>query len=123
MAAGKVNRTATFARMRGPRGKVRAAPPTMSETDLHPAATPGAERIDRVIDTTGLYCPVPIVRTGEAIRSLREGDRLEVLSDDRVILVDMPAWCRSHGHVYEGARDEGVGVWRLRVRKARRGAR
>lgn len=92
----------------------------MNEPDLIPAATSDAERVERVLDTTGLYCPVPIVRTGEAIRALREGDRLEVLSDDRVILVDMPAWCRSHGHLYEGAREEEAGVWRLRVRKARR---
>lgn len=94
----------------------------MNGTDLTPAAaTWNAEGADRVIDTTGLYCPVPIVRTGEAIRAMDAGDRLEVLSDDRVILVDMPAWCRSHGHLYEGAREVEPGVWRLRVRKAGRG--
>lgn len=95
----------------------------MHGLDLSPGAvSPDTERADRVIDTTGLYCPVPIVRTGEAIRGMRTGERLEILSDDRVILIDLPAWCRAHGHLYEGAREED-GVWRLRVVKAERMAR
>ena len=96
----------------------------MNAPETNPAAaTWDTEPASRVIDTTGLYCPVPIVRTGEAIRTLAEGDRLEILSDDRVILVDLPAWCRSHGHLFEGAREDEEGVWRLRVRKTGRGAR
>lgn len=95
----------------------------MNGPDLHPAAAGlDPDRVDRVIDTTGLYCPVPIVRTGEAIRAMRVGDRLEILSDDRVILIDLPAWCRAHGHLYEGGREE-EGVLHLRVRKAGREAR
>jgi TusA-related sulfurtransferase len=92
----------------------------MNRTSAHPVAPPAAPPgVDRVIDTVGLYCPVPIVRTGEAMRGMRRGERLEILSDDRVILIDLPAWCRAHGHDYEGAIEED-GVWRLRVRKAGR---
>jgi TusA-related sulfurtransferase len=36
-----------------------------------------------------------------------------------VILIDMPAWCRSTGHEYLGHRQEG-GEYRLFVRKTRR---
>jgi tRNA 2-thiouridine synthesizing protein A len=75
--------------------------------------------VDRILDTVGLYCPIPIVRTGETMRGMRRGERLEILSDDRVILIDLPAWCRAHGHEYEGAIEE-EGVWRLRVRKVGR---
>jgi TusA-related sulfurtransferase len=60
-----------------------------------------------VLDTLGLYCPVPIIRTAERVRRLPAGSVLEVISDDRVILVDMPAWCRSTGHEYLGSRQEG----------------
>jgi len=92
----------------------------MSRTSAHPVAPPAVPPgVDRVIDTVGLYCPVPIVRTGEAMRGMLRGERLEILSDDRVILIDLPAWCRAHGHDYEGAIEED-GVWRLRVRKAGR---
>ena len=77
-------------------------------------------RPDAVLDTVGLYCPVPIIKTAEAIRKLGVGEVLEVLSDDRVILVDMPAWCRSTGHEYLGSRSVGR-EHRLLVRK--RGSR
>jgi tRNA 2-thiouridine synthesizing protein A len=56
----------------------------------------------QVLDTVGLYCPVPIIKTAERIRQMVPGEILEVLSDDRVILIDMPAWCRSKGHEYLG---------------------
>jgi tRNA 2-thiouridine synthesizing protein A len=92
----------------------------MNHPEAHPAAPSAAPTgVDRVLDTVGLYCPIPIIRTGEAMRGMRRGERLEILSDDRVILIDLPAWCRAHGHEYEGACEE-EGVWRLRVRKAGR---
>lgn len=78
-------------------------------------------RPDAVLDTVGLYCPVPIIKTAEAVRRMAAGEVLEVLSDDRVILVDMPAWCRSTGNEYLGSR-EGAGEYRLYVRKTPGGA-
>jgi tRNA 2-thiouridine synthesizing protein A len=62
---------------------------------------------DETIDTVGLYCPVPIIRTAERIRRMSPGTTLGILSDDHVILVDMPAWCRSMGHEYLGYRLNG----------------
>jgi tRNA 2-thiouridine synthesizing protein A len=75
-----------------------------------------------VLDTVGLYCPVPIIKTATKIREMRAGEILEVLSDDRVILVDMPAWCKSSGHQYLGHREE-AGELHLFVRKVQRGDR
>jgi tRNA 2-thiouridine synthesizing protein A len=72
-------------------------------------------RPDETLDTVGLYCPVPIIRTAERIKRLRPGAVLEILSDDRVILIDMPAWCRSMRHQYLGHRREG-GEYHLFVR-------
>lgn len=71
---------------------------------------------DGCLDTVGLYCPIPIIRTAERILSIESGQVIEVISDDRVILVDMPAWCLSTGHEYLGFR-EGPDEWRLYVRK------
>jgi len=73
-------------------------------------------RPDAVLDTVGLFCPVPIIRTAERILGMRPGQVLEVLSDDRVILIDLPAWCRSRGHDYLGSRQEGS-EYHLFVRK------
>lgn len=71
---------------------------------------------DVVLDTIGLYCPIPIIRTAEKIKALSTGQVLEILSDDRVILIDMPAWCLSTGHTYLGFAQQET-VWRLYVRK------
>lgn len=73
---------------------------------------------DRIVDAVGLFCPVPIIRTAEAIRTVGEGQVLEVLSDDRVILIDLPAWCRSTGHEYLGSRLDGE-EYHLFVRKGK----
>ena len=68
------------------------------------------------LDTVGLYCPVPIIKTAARIREMRPGEVLEVLSDDRVILIDMPAWCKSTGNEYLGQVEE-AGEMHLFVRK------
>jgi len=76
---------------------------------------------DRRLDTVGLYCPVPIIKTAARIREMQPGEVLEVISDDRVILLDMPAWCLSAGHEFLGQFEEG-GEIRLFVKKLGRGA-
>ena len=65
------------------------------------------------LDTRGLYCPVPILRTRDRLRRMERGQQLSVLSDDAVILEDLPAWCRSHGHRFLGHEEIEDGVWRL----------
>jgi len=69
------------------------------------------------IDTRGLYCPVPILRTRDRLRWLDPGEVLEVFSDDPAILEDMPAFCRSHGHHYLGHVEEAGKAWRVRLQK------
>lgn len=76
---------------------------------------------DEFLDTVGLFCPVPIIKTAERIRKMAPGTTLGVLSDDQVILIDMPAWCRSMGHEYLGYRREGA-EYHLFVKKARSAA-
>jgi TusA-related sulfurtransferase len=69
-----------------------------------------------IIDAMGLFCPMPILKTSEAMRSLVAGGIVEVISDDPGIESDMPAWCGSHGHTIESVHIEN-GVFRYRVRK------
>ena len=61
---------------------------------------------DETLDCLGLYCPMPIVKTAEKIKELKVGEVLEVLSDDRGIKQDMPAWCQATGHEYLGMEEE-----------------
>jgi tRNA 2-thiouridine synthesizing protein A len=82
-------------------------------------ALPERPRVDRVLDAVGFFCPVPIIKTSARVREMMRGQVLEVLSDDRVILVDMPAWCASAGHEYLGHFEEG-GEIHVFLRKAGR---
>jgi tRNA 2-thiouridine synthesizing protein A len=53
---------------------------------------------DYSIDTTGLLCPMPVIRAQDKVEELQPGDRLEVISSDPGALHDIPAWCRINGH-------------------------
>ena len=68
--------------------------PELQSLDVVPVR-PAAHRY---LDTVGLFCPIPILKTAEAMRRMQIGEVLHVVSDDRIILIDMPAWCSSHGH-------------------------
>lgn len=68
-----------------------------------------------IVDTRGMFCPVPIIKLAEAIRNIDTGNVLELVSDDPAIEFDLPAWCRSTGHVILGAfRDAGDYIYRVR---------
>lgn len=70
------------------------------------------------IDTYGLLCPVPIMKTAAAIKEIAVGEVLEVLADDPQILEDFPAWCAGYGHImYETIEEEEE--FRLYVRRVK----
>ena len=62
---------------------------------------------DEVLDTLGLYCPVPVWEAAKRIRELKVGQVLEVLSDDEGIIEDMPTWCSRTGHEFLGIARDG----------------
>ena len=53
---------------------------------------------DHTLDTFGLMCPLPIIKTAARIKEITVGEILKVLADDEQILEDLPAWCKSNGH-------------------------
>ena len=65
---------------------------------------------DVVLDTLGLFCPMPIIKTSKKIKELIVGQILEVISDDEGIKKDMPAWCETTGHEYLGLEEEEANV-------------
>ena len=76
------------------------------ETDSSKDDETGVE-IHDTLDTVGLLCPAPIIKTAERMNELEAGQVLEVVSDDPGIQVDMPAWCRSAGHEFLGMKKIG----------------
>ena len=69
-----------------------------------------------IVDTRGLFCPVPVIKTSEAIKNIESGRVVEVISDDPAIAQDLPAWCQSTGHRIVSVAQEGQ-VYRYQVRK------
>lgn len=71
---------------------------------------------DRQIDCTGLFCPMPIVKTREAMTQMAVGQVLVMLSDDPASDPDMRSWARTTGHdLLEVGRDGAV--YRFVIRK------
>jgi tRNA 2-thiouridine synthesizing protein A len=53
---------------------------------------------DQILDCSGLNCPVPVIKTAEAIKRIGVGQILQVISTDAGSPPDMKAWSRQSGH-------------------------
>ena len=53
---------------------------------------------NQVIDTRGLNCPLPILRTKKTLVALQSGDTLKVMASDPGSLKDMAAFCNQTGN-------------------------
>ncbi len=74
------------------------------------------EQIAQVVDAKGLSCPMPIVKTAQAIKALTSGQLLEVLATDAGSVKDFAAWAKTTGNPIVEQSDEG-GVYRFVLRK------
>jgi len=68
------------------------------------------------LDATNLLCPMPVIRTQNAVQELSPGDILEVHCTDPGVLHDIPAWCRINGHeVLEQRREDNRIILTVKV--------
>lgn len=73
---------------------------------------------DRQIDCTGLFCPMPIVKTREAMTRMAVGQVLEMLSDDPASDPDIRSWAQNTGNELLTVTRDGA-VYRFVIRKTR----
>ncbi len=52
----------------------------------------------KVLDLTGLMCPLPIVITSENVKKLKEGEVIKVISSDPGFEKDIHNWCKQTGN-------------------------
>lgn len=52
----------------------------------------------KILDTCGKCCPMPMVETNKTIKSLAEGDVLQIIATDPGTQVDIPSWCERTGN-------------------------
>ncbi len=64
-------------------------------------------KVDKVLDCTGLLCPMPVVKTKKALNELQVGQVLEMVSTDPGSMPDMNAWAKQTGHELLESKDEG----------------
>ena len=68
------------------------------------------------VDAKGLNCPMPIVKTAQAIKTVASGDTVEVLATDSGSVKDFAAWAKTTGNPLIEQTTDG-GVFRFVVRK------
>jgi TusA-related sulfurtransferase len=73
---------------------------------------------DKTLDCVGLFCPMPILKTREAMGGMTIGQVLEMLSDDPASEADLKSWTARTGHELLSIDKHGT-VFRFVLRKAR----
>ena len=53
---------------------------------------------DKLLDTQGLACPLPILKTKKMLRTMVAHQTLEVLATDPGSALDFEAFCKATGH-------------------------
>lgn len=50
------------------------------------------------LDTTGLLCPLPVLKARKRLAALPPGAMLRVTADDPAARIDFPHFCAEQGH-------------------------
>jgi tRNA 2-thiouridine synthesizing protein A len=72
--------------------------------------------ITQRIDARGLSCPMPIVKTAQAVRAIPSGAMVELLATDAGSTKDVAAWCRATGNELIEQSSDGA-VFRFVIRR------
>ncbi len=70
---------------------------------------------DKVLDCSGLSCPLPVVKTSKAIKEIEVGQILQMIATDPGAPPDMQAWTRQTGHeMVESYKEDGKFIFFFR---------
>lgn len=65
--------------------------------------------IERSLDLKGLSCPLPIIKTAQAMKELAPGQLIEIVATDPGSVPDFKAWAHATGNpLIESRQEEGV---------------
>ncbi len=73
--------------------------------------------ITETLDVTGVSCPIPVVKTKQAIDELDQGDILEVIATDSGSMSDIRGWAEGTDGVELREQTEGDDVYKHYVEK------
>ncbi|MEO1536493.1 MAG: sulfurtransferase TusA family protein [Pseudomonadota bacterium] len=60
---------------------------------------------DEELDTTGLLCPLPVLKAAKRLRGMQVGAVLKVIADDPAAIIDIPHFCTEQGHKLRASED------------------
>ena len=72
--------------------------------------------ISQIVDARGLSCPMPIVKTAQAVKVLPSGAAIELFATDAGSIKDVAAWCRTTGNILIEQSSDGA-VYRFVIRR------
>ena len=72
--------------------------------------------VDVKLDCIGLFCPMPVLKTRDALKRMAVAQVLELWSDDPGSEADLKSWTARTGHELLGIDKDGA-VFRFLVRK------
>lgn len=64
-------------------------------------------QVDIEVDSFGLLCPQPIIKSGEALRKLSHGGIIKIIASDPGAISDLKTWCKANRNTYLGDNTEG----------------
>lgn len=73
-------------------------------------------QVNKVQDSIGQMCPMPIALLAKNMRAMSAGQVLEIHADDDGAHADLPAWCAQTGNEFLGEEDAGA-YFKYYVRK------
>lgn len=62
---------------------------------------------DEVLDTSGLSCPMPVLKAKKAMDNLAPGKVLKIIATDKGSKGDIPAWAKNMGFEVLKMSEEG----------------
>ena len=73
-------------------------------------------KVDKVQDSVGQMCPMPIAFLAKNMRTMQAGEVLEIRADDEGAHADIPAWCEQTGNELLG-KEQTDGYFKFYVKK------
>ena len=70
---------------------------------------------DKLVDTSGQSCPMPVVKAANMMRGMTSGQVLKIIATDKGSLADIPAWAEDTGNeLLESQSGDGTFVFFVR---------
>jgi tRNA 2-thiouridine synthesizing protein A len=74
---------------------------------------------DKVVDCSGLKCPMPMAKTIKAVKEMQAGQIWEMISTDPGSQLDLAAWAKQTQNELLSVRQGEFGEWRFLIKKTR----